>query len=100
MNYAKAFVPILPLVLLFLVSPPTAVLPFPEEWLVASAEAPGLFSSRLVGAAMLVGFAVATAISLIFDGGWKVMSSGRRGHSSTASDSAFARSSRSLPWRR
>lgn len=77
-NYAKALVPILPLVLLFLVSPPTALLPLPEEWLVTSNDAPGLFSSRLVGVAMLIGFAVATAISLIFDGGGKVVSGATR----------------------
>lgn len=78
-NYAKALVPIVPLVLLFLVSPPTAVLRFPEEWLATSSEAPGLFSSRLVGAAMLVGFAVATAVCLVYDQKPSILSSATRG---------------------
>ncbi|MBL9124214.1 MAG: C4-dicarboxylate transporter DcuC [Planctomycetaceae bacterium] len=68
-NYAKALVPVLPLVLLFLVSPPTGIFELPAEWLVGQGEDAGLFSSRLVGAAMLVGFVVATAISLLFDRG-------------------------------
>jgi DcuC family C4-dicarboxylate transporter len=65
-NYLKALIPILPLVLLFLTAPPLKLVEVPAEWLV---EVPangvltpalrGFFDSRLIGAAMLVGVVVA-----------------------------------------
>lgn len=73
-NYVKALVPMVPLVLLFLVSPPAPLLHVPTDWLVGPGEEPAMFSSRLVGAAMLVGAAVAAAVSLVFGGGWRVVS--------------------------
>src|SRR5207253_1302016 len=62
----KALIPVLPLVLLFLTAPPLRLIPVWPGWLVegggagplASAEQ-GLFDSRLVGAAMLIGAVVA-----------------------------------------
>lgn len=79
-NYVKACVPIVPLLLLFLVSPPAPVFPLPADWLVESSEDAGLFSSRLVGAAMLVGFAVAMITSLVFGEGWDVLSRGMKSY--------------------
>src|SRR5262249_48367181 len=65
-NYVKALIPLLPLALLFLTAPPLKLFEVPPEWLgERSGGAPltaaehGLFDSRLVGAAMLVGVAVA-----------------------------------------
>jgi DcuC family C4-dicarboxylate transporter len=59
-NLLKAVMPLLPLVLLFLTGPPLNVLPIPREWLVDPPEtSAGLFDSRLIGAAMLVGAAAA-----------------------------------------
>jgi C4-dicarboxylate transporter, DcuC family len=63
-NLVKALVPLVPLALLFLVSPPFEVLGLPRNWLVDvdSAADRAAFSSRLIGAAMLVG-AVAAALA-------------------------------------
>lgn len=72
-NYVKAFVPVLPLALLFAVSPPAPLLTLPVDWLVKPSEDAGLFSSRLVGAAMLVGVGVAIGASIVFGGGWRVV---------------------------
>jgi DcuC family C4-dicarboxylate transporter len=72
-NYVKACVPVLPLLLLFAVSPPAPIWPLPVDWLVESSESPGLFSSRLVGAAMLIGFATAVATCAAFGGGLRVI---------------------------
>jgi DcuC family C4-dicarboxylate transporter len=60
-NLFKAAVPLVPLVLLFLVGPPLDVWHVPKGWLVESDKAgPGNpYDSRLIGAAMLVGVAVA-----------------------------------------
>src|SRR5439155_5658924 len=55
----KAAVPLVPLVLLFLVAPPLELLTIPQAWLVGAKEPAVLFDSRLIGAAMLVGVAVA-----------------------------------------
>ena len=82
-NPFKAAIPLLPLVLLFLTGPPLNVIHLPVHWLVSPSEesatlsvldgvgmeASGptpamvrLFSSRLIGAAMLVGVIVASII--------------------------------------
>jgi DcuC family C4-dicarboxylate transporter len=61
-NYLKAAVPLVPLVLLFLTGPPLALLKVPKEWL-TTAEDVKRFDSRLIGAAMLVGVAVAAAVA-------------------------------------
>jgi DcuC family C4-dicarboxylate transporter len=61
-NYFKAAVPLVPLVLLFLTSGTFRVLPVPRDWLVGSGSGPeagSRFESRLIGAAMLLGAAVA-----------------------------------------
>jgi DcuC family C4-dicarboxylate transporter len=61
-NVFKALVPLVPLALLFLTGPPLHLLRVPLEWLVAAtggtAESQN-YDSRLIGAAMLVGVAVA-----------------------------------------
>jgi DcuC family C4-dicarboxylate transporter len=81
-NYMKAMVPLVPLVLLFLAGPPFNAFHVPQNWLVnrppeATASAlvgapaawaaehrlDGSYSSRLIGLAMLVGVAVALAVS-------------------------------------
>ncbi len=77
-NFFKAIIPVLPLILLFLTGPPLKLLQVPPGWLLeqkqqelpgaipASAEPSlspqerGLFDCRLIGAAMLVGVVVAT----------------------------------------
>jgi DcuC family C4-dicarboxylate transporter len=60
-NLFKAFVPLIPLVLLFLTALPEPVRLFtiPREMLLPEGEKGGSFDSRLIGAAMLVGVIVA-----------------------------------------
>jgi DcuC family C4-dicarboxylate transporter len=67
-NLARALVPILPLVLLvltspvMLTSPPREIIHVPRHWLVGEQDL-GRFNSRLIGAAMLIGAAVATFLT-------------------------------------
>lgn len=61
-NWFKAAVPLLPLAILFLTGPPLQVLDVPRWWL-DDAQNPQRFASRLIGAAMLVGAAVAALTS-------------------------------------
>jgi C4-dicarboxylate transporter, DcuC family len=64
-NPLKALVPLVPIVLLFLSGPPIELFDVSKHWIVDTSK-PGadvLFSSRLIGAAMLVGVAVAAAVS-------------------------------------
>jgi DcuC family C4-dicarboxylate transporter len=67
-NVFKALIPVVPLGLLFLTAPPLRVLSVPMAWLVeippsgvVSADLAGLFDSRLIGLAMLMGVVVAAA---------------------------------------
>jgi DcuC family C4-dicarboxylate transporter len=66
-NLFKAMVPMVPLVLLFLTGPPLNVFQVPYDWLInpdsKSGDDPRNFESRLIGAAMLVGVAVAATTS-------------------------------------
>ncbi|MFO0880091.1 MAG: C4-dicarboxylate transporter DcuC [Gemmataceae bacterium] len=61
----KALVPVLPLVLLFLTAMPPSVrlIHLPPEWLVGPDEKPGVFDTRLIGLAMLIGVVVAALTS-------------------------------------
>jgi DcuC family C4-dicarboxylate transporter len=65
LNLFKALVPLLPLALLFLTAPPEGwrVFTVPQDWLVSPAEKlpnpRASYNSRLIGASMLVGVAVA-----------------------------------------
>jgi DcuC family C4-dicarboxylate transporter len=61
----KAAVPLVPLVLLFLVSPPLGPLSVPKWWLsdISSEADVANFESRMIGAAMLIGVAAAAAVS-------------------------------------
>jgi DcuC family C4-dicarboxylate transporter len=64
-NLLQALVPLVPLVLLYVMSPPFYLLEVPFEWLedVRREQAPsGRFESRLIGACMLVGAAVAALV--------------------------------------
>jgi DcuC family C4-dicarboxylate transporter len=61
-NLARALVPLLPFLLLVLTSPPLEIARVPRYWLVGEQDA-GRFNSRLIGAAMLVGAAVATLLT-------------------------------------
>lgn len=61
-NYVKAMVPILPLILLFLAGPPLNVVEVPKAWLDPT-DGAKFYSSRLVGTAMLVGVAAAVLTS-------------------------------------
>jgi DcuC family C4-dicarboxylate transporter len=61
-NPVKAFVPLVPVVLLFLTGPPLNWLHVPNDWLVGPKEKADLASTRLIGAAMLVGVAVAALV--------------------------------------
>jgi DcuC family C4-dicarboxylate transporter len=67
-NLVKAAVPLVPLALLFVVSPPIELVPLPRGWLADPNELPA-FSSRLIGAAMLLGVAVAALASPTRAGG-------------------------------
>jgi DcuC family C4-dicarboxylate transporter len=71
-NPLRALIPLLPLALLFLTAPPLVVIQLPPDWLLEpaaatrtasgelTAEARGLFDSRLIGTAMLVGVVAAS----------------------------------------
>ncbi len=63
-NYVKAAVPLIPLVLLFATSLPAPLnlVRIPEHWVVLPADAKQ-YNSRLIGLAMLVGVLVAMAVS-------------------------------------
>jgi DcuC family C4-dicarboxylate transporter len=68
-NLLCAAVPLLPLVLLFLTGPPLNVVEVPSHWLVQAAKPGqltsterGLFDSRLIGAAMLIGVVAASLV--------------------------------------
>jgi DcuC family C4-dicarboxylate transporter len=67
-NYLRAVVPLLPLLLLYLTAPPLKIVEVKREWLIGSAVS-GPFDSRLVGLAMLAGVAVAAIVvrRAIFD---------------------------------
>ncbi len=60
-NFVKAAIPFLPLLLLLLTGPPLNLITIPHRWLVSSSssELTGLYNSRLIGLAMLVGVLVA-----------------------------------------
>jgi len=63
-NLVKALVPLVPTTLLFLTGPPLQVISIPQRWLV-DVDRPGDLlhcDSRLIGAAMLVGVVLATAV--------------------------------------
>jgi C4-dicarboxylate transporter, DcuC family len=61
-NYFKALVPLVPLVLLFLTGPPWNVFTVPRHWLLGPDDPAKMRTdSRLIGAAMLIGVAVAAA---------------------------------------
>jgi DcuC family C4-dicarboxylate transporter len=65
-NLFKAAVPVLPVVLLLLTGPPLKLITVPKDWLVdpAEGEKAGMhFDSRLIGAAMLAGTAVAAVVT-------------------------------------
>jgi DcuC family C4-dicarboxylate transporter len=64
-NYVKAAVPLVPVVLLFLTGPPLRLIDVPHEWLTDPAKAGDAanFNSRLIGAAMLVGVVAAAAVT-------------------------------------
>ncbi|QDU18226.1 C4-dicarboxylate transporter DcuC [Urbifossiella limnaea] len=65
-NFLKAAVPLVPLVLLFLAGPPLHALDVPDAWvapLKAGKRDDGLYSTRLIGLAMLVGVLVAMAVT-------------------------------------
>lgn len=60
-NPIKALVPFIPLIILFLTSPPLTLIDVPKHWLVnvkSEAEV-SAFESRMIGAAMLIGVAAA-----------------------------------------
>lgn len=63
-NYAKALVPLVPLIFLCLTGPPFNWFTVPDEWLVNVAKGEAeLKSARLVGAAMLLGVLAAVAVT-------------------------------------
>jgi DcuC family C4-dicarboxylate transporter len=64
-NLLKAMIPLIPLVLLYLTAPPLNLITLPREWLVSEekyADPQGLFDSRLIGSAMLIGAAFAAVV--------------------------------------
>jgi len=63
-DYVKALVPLVPLVLLFLTGPPLNLIEVPRDWLTDPTKAGDAdnFNSRLIGAAMLVGVVLAAVM--------------------------------------
>jgi DcuC family C4-dicarboxylate transporter len=64
-NILKALVPLVPLALLFLSGPPLKLVDVPPHWVLGNTPDPtgSLFSTRLIGLAMLIGVLVAMAVS-------------------------------------
>jgi DcuC family C4-dicarboxylate transporter len=62
-NFLKAAVPLVPLVLLFLTGGPLYLVRPPHAWFVGEAGDDSLYDGRLIGAAMLVGVVVAVLTS-------------------------------------
>jgi DcuC family C4-dicarboxylate transporter len=62
-NLAKALVPLVPLILLFLTAQPFNLITIPKGWLVKDKADLLRFDSRLIGAAMLAGAAVAALLA-------------------------------------
>ncbi|MEZ6140590.1 MAG: C4-dicarboxylate transporter DcuC [Zavarzinella sp.] len=58
-NYLRAFVPIVPLALLFVTGPPFDWLHIPKNWVLTPTTSESVYSSRLIGLAMLIGVAIA-----------------------------------------
>ncbi len=54
-DFLKAIVPFVPLALLMAVGKPWQFIVVPESWLVSDKDALGVFDSRLIGAAMIIG---------------------------------------------
>ena len=67
-NYLRAFVPIIPLILLFISGPPLEWIKVPLEWVVDPAvsheDAKKIAPTRMIGLAMLIGVVVAALVSL------------------------------------
>ncbi len=61
-NYLKAAVPLVPLILLFLTGPPLQLVHVPKEWLTTTDDVKR-FDSRLIGVAMLIGVLTAAVVS-------------------------------------
>jgi DcuC family C4-dicarboxylate transporter len=61
-NILKAMVPLTPIALLFASGPPLELLHVPTNWLVGPKESPDLVPARQIGAAMMVGVAVACLV--------------------------------------
>jgi DcuC family C4-dicarboxylate transporter len=61
-NYLRALVPVVPLVLLFLTGPPLNLVRVPEAWLV-EAKSRAAYGTRLIGLAMLIGVLAAALAS-------------------------------------
>jgi DcuC family C4-dicarboxylate transporter len=64
-DYLKALVPIIPLGLLFAAGPPLHLIAVPDEWVILrkGIERDPAYNSRLIGLAMMVGVAVAMAVT-------------------------------------
>lgn len=65
-NLLKAAIPFLPLALLILTGPPLNLITVPMDWLIQRPYPPGatgLYNSRLIGLAMLIGVLAATLVS-------------------------------------
>jgi DcuC family C4-dicarboxylate transporter len=64
-NLLRAFVPVVPLGLLFLAGPPFSVFDVPDEWVapLKNGKRDPAYSSRLIGLAMLIGVGVAMAVA-------------------------------------
>ncbi|HQR42851.1 MAG TPA: C4-dicarboxylate transporter DcuC [Gemmatales bacterium] len=58
-NWLQAIVPLVPILLLLVLGPPLEWLSWPKHWLLGEKDAPGLYSSRLIGLSMLIGCMVA-----------------------------------------
>lgn len=68
-NLLKAIVPLVPLTLLFMIGPPLNLLEVPEQWKAGLVDQPSSplpssqYDVRLIGAAMLIGVAVASLVA-------------------------------------
>jgi DcuC family C4-dicarboxylate transporter len=61
-NLIRALVPLVPLILLYLISPPFQVVEVPVSWLEDGDKPTEKFETRLIGAAMLIGAAIAALV--------------------------------------
>ncbi len=61
-HWPMAMVPLVPIILLFILGPPLELLHWPNHWILGKDDPAKLYSSRLIGLAMIIGVVVACLV--------------------------------------